>query len=142
MPNAVARAGEELLGWYRSLPEPARIVGTACLGAAIGYVTYLIIFALNPLPWRAPTSWLLAFLVNVTRQHTLHRVLTFSASTAYWPSLGRAYVMYSGTAVATTTLNGYLTVERGLDHNLAWLACIGVTAVISLIFLKRYVFRT
>jgi putative flippase GtrA len=141
MPNALARTGGRLLTRYRSLPEPARIVGTACLGAAIGYVTYVLIFAINPLPWRAPTSWLLAFLVNVTRQYSLHRVLTFSATTAYWPSLGRAYVMYSGSAVATTTLNWYLTVERGVDHQLAWLACIGVTALISLVFLKRYVFQ-
>lgn len=79
--------------------------------------------------------------MNVTRQHSLHRVLTFGASTAYWPSLRRAYVMYSGSAVATTSLNWYLTVVRGIDHHLAWLACIGVTALISLVFLKRHVFQ-
>lgn len=126
---------------YRALPEPARVVGTAVIGASIGYITYLIVFAVNPLPWRATTSWLAAFLINVARQHALHRTLTFGDESAYWPSLRRAYLMYSGTALATTTLNWYLTVDRGLDHQRAWLACLGLTALISLVFLKRFVFQ-
>jgi putative flippase GtrA len=130
-----------LLWWYRSQPEPLRIVGTALLGASIGYVTYALIYAVNPLPWRATTSWFAAFLVNVTRQHALHRLLTFDARAEYWGSLRRAYVMYSGSALATTTLNWYLTVVRGVGHQLAWLACLGLTALLSLVFLKRYVFR-
>jgi hypothetical protein len=123
------------------MPEPMRIAATALFGAAIGYVTYLLIYALNPLHPRTTTSWLLAFLLNIMRQHGLHRGLTFEHSGPYWPSLGRAYVMYSGTAVATTALNWYLTVSRGLNHNAAWLMCMGLTAIISLIFLKRFVFR-
>jgi hypothetical protein len=129
------------LSWYRSLPQPARIIGTAILGAAIGYVTYALIYAVNPLPWRATTSWLAAFLVNVARQHALHRTLSFDASAHYGRSLRRAYVMYSGSAAATTSLNWYLTVVRGIGHQRAWFACLGLTGLISLLFLKRYVFR-
>jgi hypothetical protein len=123
------------------MPEPVRIVGTACIGACIGYVTYFIIYALNPFEPRATSSWLAAFLVNVSRQHALHRWLTFRHPGPYWPSLARAYVMYSGTAVATTSLNWFLTVHQGIDHNLAWLACLELTASISLVFLKRFVFN-
>lgn len=122
------------------MPELMRIVTTACIGAAIGYVTYLLIYALNPLPLRATSSWLLAFLVNVVRQHGLHRQLTFENTGPYWPSLRRAYLMYSGSAVATTLLNWILAVHAGWNHNLAWLACMGLTATISTVFLKRYVF--
>jgi hypothetical protein len=131
---------ERLLRRYRTMPESVRIVATACIGAAIGYVTYLLIYALNPLQPRATTSWFLAFMVNVSRQHGLHRWLTFEQAGPYWPSLGRAYIMYSASAMATTTLNWFLTVQQGWTHHLAWLACLGLTAMISLVFLKRFVF--
>lgn len=133
----LARSG---LRHYRAMPGYLRITATACIGAMIGYVTYLIVYALNPIAPRATTSWLLAFLINVSRQHALHRWLTFDDPGSYWPSLSRAYVMYSGTAVATTSLNWFLAVRHGVDHNLAWLACMGLTAAISLLFLPRFVF--
>ncbi len=132
--------GSAILQRYRALPERVRIVGTAFIGALVGYVTYLVIYAFNPLQPRATTSWLLAFLVNVSRQHALHRWLTFANPGPYWPSLARAYVMYSATAVATTTLNWYLVVHLEWNHHLAWLACLGLTGLISLAFLKRFVF--
>lgn len=122
------------------MPEPARLLATAVIGAGIGYITYLLIFLVNPLPQRATTSWLIAFLVNVSRQHALHRWLTFDNPGPYWPSLRRAYVMYAGTAAVTTALNGYLTLYVGLNHHLAWLACLLTAAAISLLFLKRFVF--
>jgi branched-subunit amino acid ABC-type transport system permease component len=140
MPALVSKL-QIILYRYLAMPEPVRIVGTACIGAAIGFVTYLLINAMNPLEPRATTSWFLAFLINVSRQHALHRWLTFKYSVPYWRSLGRAYVMYSGTAVMTTTLNWYVTVQLSWNHHLAWLACLGLTASISLIFLKRFVFN-
>jgi len=126
---------------YQALPESIRIVATAFIGAAVGYATYRIIYVVNPLQPRTTTSWLLSFLVNIARQHGLHRRLTFEHSGPYWPSLGRAYVMYAGSAVATTGLNWYLTIVRGLNHGLAWVICMALTAAISLIFLKRFVYR-
>ncbi len=129
---------------YHRLPEPLRILGTAVLGAAIGYVTYIIVYALQPFEPRATISWLLAFIINVGRQHALHRVLTYGGlhtRTEYWPSLRRAYVMYAGSALATTALNWLLSVRLGINHNLAWLACVSLTGLISLVFLRRFVFR-
>lgn len=140
MHEQIGSLAQSCLRRYRAMPEFLRIVATACIGAMIGYVTYLIVYALNPIAPRATTSWLLAFLINVSRQHALHRWLTFDESGCYWPSLGRAYVMYSGTAVATTTLNWFLAVRHHVNHNLAWLACMGLTALISLVLLKRFVF--
>jgi putative flippase GtrA len=128
---------------YQKMPEKVRMVVTAIIGAIIGLITYEIIYALNPLQPRATTSWALAFAIGIARQHALHRWLTFHHNaTPYWPSLGRAYVMYSGSAAAGTLLNWVLTVGLGINHRLAWVICLFTTAAISLIFLKRYVFRS
>ncbi len=118
------------------------MVITAVIGAVIGLITYEIIYALNPLHPRATMSWALAFGIGIARQHALHRWLTFTHKTSYWPSLGRAYVMYSGSAAAGTLLNWTLTVVLRVNHRIAWVICLFATAAISLIFLRRYVFRT
>jgi hypothetical protein len=135
-----AEAGSRLLARYRTLPQRVRIALTAVLGAGIGWVFYEIVYALNPLQPRATTSWLIAYAIGVTRQHGLHRWLSFDATTPYWPSLRRAYAMYAGTAAAGGALNALLTGMLGLHHRLAWLLCLLTTALISLVFLKRYVF--
>jgi len=118
------------------------MVVTAGIGALIGLLTYEIIYALNPLQPRAASSWAVAFAMGIARQHALHRWLTFTHDTPYWSSLGRAYVMYSGSAAAGTLLNWGLTAGLGINHRIAWMICLLTTAMISLIFLKRYVFRT
>ncbi len=128
---------------YHQLPEPLRLVCTAILGAGIGWVTYEIIYWLNPLhESRATTSWALAFLLGVARQHGLHRTLTFTHHSPYWSSLGRAYLFYSVSAFLGAGVNYTLTVRLGLHHRLAWAACLLLTACISIVFLKRLVFRT
>jgi hypothetical protein len=142
MANGAGRnEGWSLLQRYRTLPEPIRVTVTAFIGATVGFATYQLIYAFNPFEPRTTTSWLLAFLVNIVRQRGLHRRLTFLHSGPYWPSLRRAYVMYSGSAVATTVLNWYLTDFSSLSHNVIWAICMGLTATISLLFLKRFVFR-
>jgi putative flippase GtrA len=122
------------------MPERARMVCTALIGAAIGWLSYEIVYFLNPFEPRAPLSWVIAYTIGIARQHGLHRWLTFSSRASYWPSLGRAYLMYAGTAVAGTLLNGLLTGMFGLHHRLAWLLCLFTTALLSLVFLKRFVF--
>jgi putative flippase GtrA len=131
-----------LVAFYHQLPEQIRLVCTAILGAGIGWVTYEIIYWLNPLDSsRATTSWALAFLIGVARQHALHRTLTFTHHSPYWRSLGRAYLFYSVSTLLGAALNYTLTNRLGLHHRLAWLACLGLTACISMLFLKRLVFR-
>lgn len=136
------RPAGNLVRLYHGMPEKARMLVTAVIGAIIGLITYEIIYALNPLQPRATTSWALAFGIGIARQHALHRWLTFTHDSPYWPSLGRAYVMYSGSAAAGTLLNWGLTAGLGVNHHIAWVICLFTTAAISLIFLKRYVFRT
>jgi putative flippase GtrA len=126
---------------YRSLPENYRLVLTACIGALIGFITYELIYFLNPLQPKASTSWTIAFLIGVARQHALHRWLTFLHDTPYWKSLGRAYVMYSSSLIVTSVVNWILTEQLLIPHRLAWLICLLVNAMISLVFLKRYVFK-
>ena len=130
-----------LVDHYHRMPEKVRLSVTAVIGAGLSLVTYEIIFFLNPMAPKATTSWALSFIVNIARQHALHRWLSFTHPTRYWPSLFRAYVMYSGTAVATTFLNYWLTTSLALNHRLVWLLCMLTTALISLLLLKRYVFR-
>jgi putative flippase GtrA len=134
------RTRKRLVYLYQQMPEKLRLVTTAVIGALLGLVTYEIIYALNPFTPRAPTSWFLAFAIGIARQHALHRWLTFTYHTPYWRSLARAYVMYSGTAVIGTFLNYGLTQWLGVNHRLAWLICLLNTAMISLVFLKRFVF--
>jgi putative flippase GtrA len=130
-----------LVGKYHRLPEPARIAGTAAIGLVIALITYEIIFAINPFEPRASISWLVAFLIGVARQHALHRWLTFTQHVAYWPSLGRAYVMDAASVIIGTGLNWLLTEPWGVNHRLAWLACMATIAVFNFVLLKRYVFR-
>lgn len=132
--------GRRALALYHSLPEKLRMVLTAILGALTGLVTYEILYLLNPFEPRATIAWTVSFLLGVTRQHGLHRLLTFNHATPYWPSLGRAYVMYSGTLLVGTCLNWLLAEKLGIPHHIAWFCCLMNTATISLFLLKRFVF--
>lgn len=126
---------------YKNLPENVRLLLTAIIGASIGFVTYKIIYFINPIKPRASSSWVIAFLIDVLRQHALHRWLTFDIKTHYWKSLLRAYVMYLGALITTTGLNWVLTNKMLMNHQFVWLICILLKASISLIFLKKYVFK-
>ena len=130
-----------LVDKYHRLPEPVRIAGTAVVGLVIALITYEIIFVLNPFEPRASISWLVAFLIGVARQHALHRWLSFTHHVSYWASLVRAYVMDSGAVIIGTGLNWMLTEPWGVNHRLAWLACMATVAAFNFVLLKRYVFR-
>ena len=127
---------------YRRFPENIRLVLTAIIGALIGFITYEIIYYFNPISPKASSSWFLSFIIGVVRQHGLHRWLTFSHKTSYWKSLYRAYVMYSGSLLITSGFNWVLTEVVLLNHRIAWGCCLLMTALISLIFLKKYVFKS
>ena len=126
---------------FRQLPEILRMSVTAILGVGIGYLTYELIYFLNPFEPRASISWLIAFIIGIVRQHALHRGLSFNHPTPYWKSLFRAYVMYSASLMLGSGLNWYLTVQLDMHHRLAWLVCLILTAGISLITLKSFVFK-
>ena len=125
---------------FDRLPEKLRLLLVALAGAAIGLATYQLIYWINPLQPRAPTSWLAAFVIGVPRQYSLHRSLTFRSNVPYASRLARAYVLYACIAVVTTALNWWLVERLSVPHHLAWLACISTTGMINLFALKPLVF--
>jgi putative flippase GtrA len=128
------------LATLRRLPEKHRMLLVAVLGALIGLATYQVIYILNPFQPRAPSSWLLAFVIAVPRQYTLHRRFTFQSNVPYAPRLLRAYVLYACIATITTVLNWALVERLAVPHQVAWLACISTTGLINLFALKPLVF--
>jgi len=117
------------------------MVIVATLGALTGLITYEIIYFFNPFEPKASSSWFIASIVNIARQHGLHRWLTFSHKVNYWRSLSRAYIMYSGSILIGVALNWFLVEELFVNHRIAWVFCLIITALISFFFLKRYVFK-
>jgi putative flippase GtrA len=126
---------------YRKYPENIRLVLTAIIGTSFGYITYEVIYLINPITPKASSSWSIAFIIGVLRQHALHRWLTFSHKISYWKSLGRAYIMYSGAFLITSGFNLLFTEVVLINHRIAWCCCLILQASISLIFLKNYVFK-
>ena len=127
---------------YKSLSEFKRMVLTAIIGAVLGLITYEVIYFINPIIPKATSSWFIAFVIGVVRQHGLHRWLTFDEKPPYLSSLLKAYIMYSGSLIMSTSLNWFLVESIYLNHRLAWLICISMNAVVSLFFLKKFVFSS
>ena len=113
----------------------------AFIGALVGLITYEIIYFINPFTPKATLSWGFAFFIGVARQHALHRHFTFLYKTPYWKSLYRAYILDSGVLALTSILNWFLTIILHLHHRLAWVCCLLLTGLISLLLLKQYVFK-
>ena len=126
---------------YRRLPEPLRLGLTSLLGVALGWVTYEVVYAANPLrACRATTSWGAAWTVSVWRQHALHRLLTFSSALPYGPSLRRAYCFATASGALGLAANVWLTGPLGVSHRAAWLVGVALSGAIGVVGLKRYVF--
>jgi hypothetical protein len=50
--------------------------------------------------------------------------------------------MYSGSLFFGAGVNWVLTEVLNINHRLAWVCCLSITASISFFFLKRFVFKT
>lgn len=118
-----------------------RMIFVAVFGAGIGYLTYELIYFLIHLEPRATISWGLAYFIGVLRQHYLHKKLTFKLETAPQGSLIRAYIMYSMSAAIGTVSNYILVETLSVHHRLAWAFCLMITASLSMVLLKRWVFK-
>ena len=123
------------------IPEKIRMVIVAIVGSCVGWLTYELIYYVNPFSaFRASSSWLIEFLIGVARQHAFHRWFTFTHHVSYWKSLGRAYMFYSVSAGVGAGIDFVLTEHLHVNHRLAWGICLIVTALISLFALKKIVF--
>jgi hypothetical protein len=117
------------------------MAATAVFGASVGWVTYEAIYYVNPMTtYKSTVSWLVGFIVGVVRQHGLHRWMTFPYGTPYWNSLGKAYLLYSTSALVGSVTIFHLTENLGMHHRTAWLICLGITALTSILCLRRFVF--
>ncbi|WP_299111176.1 GtrA family protein [uncultured Winogradskyella sp.] len=121
--------------------EFVRMLVIAILGAILGFITYEIIYYLNPLSPKATISWTIAFLVGVIRQHALHRHFTFLNKAPYFKSLYKAYIVDLGVLIFSSALNWFLIETLYLNHRLTWLICLLLSSLISMIFLRNYIFK-
>jgi putative flippase GtrA len=134
------RLNDKLSMFYR-FSEIIRMTIVALSGTLIGWLTYEIIYLINPLEqYRATSTWLIEFTIGVMRQHALHRYFTFKQRSPYWRTLFRAYVFYISSAVLTSTANLVFIDSIHMHYRLAWALCTLMVALMSLLFLKRKVF--
>ena len=122
-------------------PETTRMLCIAGIGVILGFITYEIVYYLNPFSPKATVSWTIAFLIGVARQHALHRHFTFLHKTSYFKSLYRAYVVDIGALAFSTGLNWFLIEICHMHHRIVWGICLLTSALISLVFLKKYIFK-
>ncbi len=122
--------------------ETVRMLVVALTGVVLGFITYEILYYINPFSPKGTISWVVAFLIGIARQHALHRYFTFQLKTSYFKSLFRAYVVDVGALFFSTGLNWFLSEILHWNHRTVWVCCLLSTAFISLILLKRYIFKT
>ncbi len=122
--------------------EFIRMLIIAIIGAVIGFITYEVVYYLNPFSPKSTLSWIVAFVIGVARQHALHRCFTFLYETDYFKSLCRAYVVDLGALLYSSGLNWFLSEILNFNHRLTWVFCLLSTALISWMFLKKYIFKS
>ncbi|WP_298512292.1 GtrA family protein [uncultured Kordia sp.] len=121
--------------------ENVRMLVIATIGMILSLLTYEIIYYLNPFSPKATISWTIAFIIGTARQHALHRYFTFLHKGSYFKSLYRAYIVDIGGLVFTTGLNWFLSEFLQVHHRFVWACCVAATALIGLVFLKKYIFK-
>ena len=122
-------------------PEYKRMTLVALSGVVLGFLTYELIYFINPFSPRGTTSWVAAFLIGIIRQHSLHRRFTFALKTHYWKSLYRASMVDVITLTLGAALNWLLIEHFLINHQIAWGCCLLLKAAIGLIALKNFVFK-
>lgn len=136
------RRGSALLVQLRSRGEVERVALVAAIGAAASWLTYEIVFFLNPLEPRATLSWILAYCLGVLRQHHLHRLISFpDAPARYGASLARDYASSAVILGGSACLDWILAEGAAVDHRLAWLLCTCFVGLSGYFAMKTFVFR-
>ena len=132
----------ELNERWMSLPERVRFLVVGAIGVSVGWIVYNIIYFLNPFESaKATSSWVIAYILGVFRQHGLHYFLTFTESrTPYKKSLKGAFVAYSIGMLLSTIVNLYLNEEIGLNYNISWLFSVIFSVGINYWSLKKLAF--
>ncbi|GGE61888.1 GtrA family protein [Actibacterium pelagium] len=134
-----------MLRWFvntvHDQPELVRIAIVAVMGTALSWVTYEIVYFLNPFSPRAPLSWGMAFTIGIFRQHHLHRTLSFpKARLSYLSSLQREIAASVLILLIGVILNYSLTQVFDLQHRVAWGLCLVTVSGIEYALMKLFVF--
>lgn len=141
MTGAVA-AFRRAISRIRRLPRTTRLAFVAAIGLPLAWVTYEIVYLVNPFSPRATTSWIVAFAIGIARQHFLHGTISFhDRKVLYARSLFRAYVTSIVLGIVSTLANWGLTERLGMHHQLAWAICILGVGAADYLTMKLYVFR-
>lgn len=129
--------------WVHRQREFRRVAIAAAIGTVLAWLTYEIVFFVNPFDPRATTSWAAAFLIGVFRQHHLHRTLSFYKSTrSYSGSLSREALAAVFVFVTGILLNYWLTDRLDFNHRIAWATCLVSVSAIEYALMKFFVFRS
>ena len=112
-------------------------------GLVIGFLIYNVIYFFNPdNKYRATSSWIVAYLLGVLRQHALHFHLTFKSSNQnYFSSLFSAYGAYSVGLIFSTIINYISITTFSLHHQLVWVISVSSSVAINYILLRDKVFQ-
>lgn len=131
-----------LVAWLRGRREVERVAAVALFGTFVSWLTYELIFLVNPIEPRATTSWFLTYLTAIVRQHHLHRVISFPGPKArYAATFGRQVFVNLTLLGLGAGLNYGLVEIAGLHHRLAWLVCMALVATANYLAMKFFVFR-
>ena len=130
-----------LLAWIRARDEIVRVAFVAAIGTVLAWITYELVFWANPLEPRAASSWFMAFVIGIFRQHHLHRTISFpDTDGSYAASLRRDVVASIGILSLSTLLNYLVTEVAGLHHRAGWVACVAFVAGFEYLVMKLFVF--
>ena len=131
-----------LVDWLHRRREVERVASVALFGTLVSWLTYELIFLINPIEPRATTSWFLTYLTAVVRQHHLHRIISFPGPKANYAATFRRQVVVNGTLLCLGGGLNYVLVEiADMHHRLAWLICMALVATSNYLSMKFFVFR-
>ena len=137
-PAALVRA----VSHARRLPQTTRIALVAVCGLPLAWVTYEILYLVNPLAPRATTTWIAAYALGVARQHFLHRAISFhDRAIQYRTSLLKAYATSIVLGIVSTFANWEMTEGLGINHQVTWAICILGVGLADYMTMKLFVFR-
>ena len=127
--------------WVHCKSELERVAIAAAIGTVLAWLTYELIFYLNPFEPRATSSWTVAFVIGVFRQHHLHRTLSFPGTVrSYSGSLRRVSAMALLVLVIGTSLNYWFVQSLQIHHRVAWAGCLVSVAALEYALMKFFVF--
>ena len=114
------------------------------VGLVVGLGIYEVVYRLaSALDHRATFAWAISYFLGIAFQHYIHRSMVFTAATtSYWASLWRTYVIYGVGATLAGSLNLALIESTSWNHRIVWAATTGFVSIVNYVALKVFAYRT